>query len=229
MAKFTPSPLFSDIRNKIGGVVATKVRSGNMVRRKVSPIQPRSSAQRGVRSSFSYLSKLWSGSSMASNRAAWNSLAATIQKTDAIGNKFKLTGHQMFVQFNRNLRAIGLTEVLTVPASLAVLDTGAITLAKAGGPPITVLSVALTNAVTSAETAIIQATAPQSPGIASGGQRYRQIASEDSAGTWPYDFLAEYVAKFGTPTTGKVVYVRVKAVTEATGASSGWQSSSITI
>ena len=59
MAKILFSAVVGDARKKIGGVVFTKGSTGAVVRRKVSPTQPRTQDQRNVRASFSSLSKNW--------------------------------------------------------------------------------------------------------------------------------------------------------------------------
>ena len=106
MALVTYGPIVSDARKKIGGVVATKGHAGNFMRKKVSPIQPRTQSQRNVRSSFTAISKLWAGG-LSGNVAGWNAFAKATPKKDRFGNSVTLTGLQLFQSLSRNLNTIG--------------------------------------------------------------------------------------------------------------------------
>jgi len=127
MAKIQFSAVVGDARKKAGGVVFTKGRTGAVVRRKVSPTQPRSQAQRNVRSQFTAFSKMW-GTLSDAQRAAWTALAATATRKDVFGNVKVLTGLQLFQSCNRNLDSIGATEISDAPASLSAGAPGTLTL-----------------------------------------------------------------------------------------------------
>jgi hypothetical protein len=229
MAKVVYSAVVGDARNKAGGVVFTAGRFGSIVRRKVSPVQPRSSAQLNVRANFTALSKLWSDASMDTYRAAWIALAAGYPLKDVFGATHTLTGLQMFVRLNRALRTIGATLILPPPSTLVVPYPGNITLAKSGGPPITSLTVEPDVHCTAAEDAIVLATGGISPGRASGGARFRYIHHFAAASTYPVELIVDYVLKFGTPIIGRKVFVRVVYVNNTTGAQSLPSESVITI
>ena len=220
MAKLVYGPIVSDARNKEGGVVFTKTRFGSMARRKVSPTQPRSSSQMNVRASFTALSKLWSDATMDNYRAAWIALADSYPVKDVFGQSQKLTGHQMFVRLNRALQTISVNPILPAPASLSVPYPGTLTLAKAGGPPITSLSVDVATPPTAAEKGVIFATSPQSPGRATAGAKFRKLKLINSLTTLPSDILPEYITKFGAPPTGRKVFVRILFTNATTGAQS---------
>jgi hypothetical protein len=128
MAKIVFSALVNDVRKKTGGNVFTKGRSGAFVRRKVSPIQPRSVAQLNVRADFTYLSKLWSDPTMDNYRAGWIALAASYPKKDKFGATHNLTGLQMFVRLNRALHTIGVTAILAPPATLSAENLATLSL-----------------------------------------------------------------------------------------------------
>ncbi len=229
MAKVIYSPQVGDMRNKTGGTVHTKTRFGSMVRRKVSPTQPRTSYQMNVRANFTALSKLWSSASMAAYRAAWIGLAASYPVKDVFGQSQKLTGHQLFIGLNRALHNIGASVLLIPPTSLAALYPGTLTLAKSGGPPITTLTVQPASYATATEATVIDATPGISPGRNTAGARYRQVKMVSGVIAAPIDLFADYVTKFGTPIIGRQIYVRVRYVTIATGAQSLASEASITI
>lgn len=127
MGKIIFSAVVGDARKKVGGVVFTKGHAGAVVRRKVSPTQPRSSAQRNVRASFTDFSKLW-GTLSDDQRAGWIALAALYPRKDVFGQSHTLTGLQLFQSCNRNLVSIGVSSPITdPPASLKAPYPGAIT------------------------------------------------------------------------------------------------------
>lgn len=133
MAKIVFSAVVGDARKKVGGVVFTKVRSGAIVRRKVSPIQPRSSFQRNVRADFTSLSKSWGGLSD-SQRSGWIALAALSPRKDVFGASHTLTGLQLYQSCNRNLASLGLPAISDPPPNLQAGYPGLLTLStiKAG-------------------------------------------------------------------------------------------------
>jgi hypothetical protein len=227
MAKIVFSAVVGDARKKAGGVVFTKVRSGSIIRRKVSPIQPRSSAQMNVRASFTALAKLWSNASMATYRAAWIGLAASYPKKDTFGAAHTLTGLQLFVRLNRALATIGVAPILPPPTSLSVGYPGALTLVCTG-TPVSVLTVACATWNAATEEAMVYATAPQSAGRATAGAKFRFVYSFATGAGHPLDILAQYTAKFGAPISGRKIFIRVSYTHNVTGAQSLPSEASIT-
>ena len=229
MAKVVYSPQVGDMRNKTGGAVHTKTRFGSMVRRKVSPIQPRSAAQMNVRADFTALSKLWSDTTMDNYRAAWIALAASYPVKDVFGAAHNLTGLQMFVRLNRALQTQGQPVMLPPPASLNALYPGSLTLAKSGGPPITSLTVVPQHYTTAAEGLAIFCTPPTSAGRATAGARFRLIKTLNGVTSSAIECFSDFVTKFGTPIIGRQIFFRVVYTTLATGAQSLGSEAAITI
>ncbi len=216
MAKIVTSALVADIRNKIGGNVFTKARAGSMVRRKVSPIQPRSTAQRGVRAGFTALSKAWSGALMDdTKRAAWNALAALAPVKDKFGATVTLTGLQMFQKLNRILQTLAVPLIYTPPATLEASYPGELTV-TATAPGTLTVNPALHE--TASENAIVSAASQQSPGRSFVGNRYRVVGTFGPGGGWPFDIGAAYVAKYGNLIAGKKIGILVKYASVVTGA-----------
>lgn len=216
MAKVVYGPIVSDARNKEGGTVFTKTRFGSMIRRKVSPVQPRSTAQMNVRASFTALSKGWSGASMTDiTRAAWNALAAAYPSKDVFGATHTLTGHQIFLALNRALAWFSLGPIYTPPATLAATYPGTLTVVAIAGGALTVNSV---NPPAAGENGSIWAAAQQSPGRASIGNKYRLIDSTGVATAGPWNIKPGYENKFGAMIAGKKIPIMVKYTTVASGA-----------
>lgn len=219
MAKVAFSALVNDLRNKVGGNVFTKVRSGAMVRIKVSPTQPRTSAQTAVRANFTALSKAWDTISQ-SQRNGWIALAASLPKKDVFGNTFYLTGLQMFQALNRNLQEIGVAVIDDAPASVSVGAPGALTLVATAGTP--TLTVDAATEPATGEVPIIYATKPLNAGRKFVGKN-RQIldAAIAAATAGPWDIESLYTAKYGTLVAGQNINIGVKYVNNTTGAGSG--------
>jgi hypothetical protein len=129
--KVTYGPIVSDARKKIGGIVATKVHAGNMFRKKVAPVQPHSPRQLAVRGGLTNFAKAWSAQLSEAQRAAWSALAATVTRSDKLGNKYKLPGLALFVMLNQNLLLLGVPEILDAPADLSVDQYTALSITSA--------------------------------------------------------------------------------------------------
>jgi hypothetical protein len=219
MAKVVYSPQVGDMRNKTGGAVHTKTRFGSMVRRKVSPTQPRSSAQMNVRANFTALSKLWSDPTMDNYRAGWIGLADSYPVKDVFGQSQKLTGHQMFVRLNRALATVGIAAKLIPPSSLSASYPGALTIV-ATGAPVTVLTVAPTTVCAASELALVLATPGISRGRAGAGARFRLIGVYSDSPAPPWDIKTAYTNKFGAPISGRKCFIRIIYTSGVTGAQS---------
>lgn len=217
MAKVVYGPIVSDARKKIAGVVATKGHAGNFMRKKVSPIQPRTQSQRNVRSDFTGHAKGWQGLG-ASVIAGFNALAKATPKKDRFGNSVTLTGFQLFVSLSRNIDTVAGTPLTAVPASLVASSPGTLTVtATSGGTP--ALSVTPTTYPPTGEAAAIYGAAQISAGRTFVGKVYRLLLVVPyNVSPAPYNVLATYVAKFGALVSGKNVPILVKNINTTTGA-----------
>ena len=218
MAKVAYSAILTDLRNKVGGVVFTKVRSGPMVRIKVSPTQPRTAAQTAVRSNFSASSKAWDTITQA-QRNGWISLAAGLPRKDVFGNTYYMTGLQLFQQCNRNLASIGVASISDAPAGLSVGAPGALTLVATAATPL--LTVTAATAPGAAEVPLIFAIKPLHNGRIFTGNAYAIIDSAIAAATaGPWALTTLYPAKYGTLVVGQNINIGVRYINNTTGAGS---------
>lgn len=220
MAKVQLSPLLSDLRKKAGGVVFQKGRQGIITRRKVAPTQPRSGAQKSVRSGFSTNSKAWPGSGMDATRAAWESSAAGVTLHDRFGSAFKPTGLQFFQRINRNLQTIAIAPITTPPADQTVASPGTVTLTATTGTP-NVLSVAWTGTAGANDVPVVYAAAPQSAGRSTAGKKFTYLTKTTAAAASPFSLVTAYEAKYGALALRQKIFVQVAFVGNANGASSG--------
>jgi len=200
--------LVTDGRGKIGGHVASKNRSGAYLRTKVTPINPQTSAQSAVRSSFGAISQAWSGLTQALI-LAWNGAVADWQTTDIFGDLKKPTGKNLFLRLNQQLVTSGQAQITAPPAKLEMVEGVADTPLF----DLTNLELSLLNKYAGANANIVlYATPPMSQGTTFVTNRLRQIYSALGTGYSLTDAYSAYVAKFGTPSAGANVYVGVKYV-----------------
>ena len=222
MAKIQFGAIVSDARKKIGGIVFSKSRSGAFIRKKVSPVQPRTSDVRAVRANFTANSKAWSGLLSDSDRLTWSNLAATLLKRDVFGNAKTLTGAQLYQSLARNAHTIGHTPLLDAPSDQAVSDLGGLTLAVVSsetsplsGPGITCIPV---NMPATGEYCVFTAAAPQPAGRAFIGKgKFRIIrvvpgTEFPASPLTPLDITAAYENKFGQLSPGMTVHVQINNI-----------------
>ncbi len=206
-----------DGRGKSNGNVYAKNRAGNYIRTKVTPVNPRTGAQLGQRSSVSNLSQAWRALSEA-NRAAWNAAVVNFQKTDIFGDLRKPSGFNLYMRLNLNRLAIGESTIDIPPVPSGVNDIVLGTLTATDTPT---LSLAYTAAASGSSKIIVRATPPVSPGKSFVKSEFRKISTFVGNVASPLNLLSAYQAKFGSIETagGMKIFVETVAVDSATGTS----------
>ena len=216
MAKVVYGPIVSDARKKIGGIVATKGHAGNFMRKKVSPIQPRTQAQMVVRSQFSAHSKNWALLT-APVIAAFNALAKSIPKKDRFGASVTQTGLQLYQGLSRNIDTVEGTPLTAAPASLVASTPGDLTVVATHNHG--TFTVVPTHYPLTGEAAAVYAGPPIGLGKSYVGKTARFIKHFPYAGSpTAFDIKDAYRDKYGLFTTGKQIEVQVKNINITTGA-----------
>lgn len=211
------SALISQGSASIGGATFSKNRGGNYIRKRVAPVQPRSSAQQAIRASLSALSGQWKTLS-SSQLAAWSALASTITLKDSLGNSYIPTGNQLFVGLNATLTTCAETTITTAPgAPPAFADMLPIAATATAGTP----SFAITTSLGAAPTGfvfLVRATPQGSAGIAFyGTSKYRVIGKYAATAYASINALAFYNARFGALVAASKLSVRVSLVQISSG------------
>jgi len=115
MAKIAFSPLVNEVRGKMGTVVFTNAKNGPTARVHGSVRNPKSLAQRAVRSYLSKAAKTFK-TMTATQAAAWNAYGATITRHNPVtGDTFTLSGISAFVELTTKL--LQLNPTATIPMS----------------------------------------------------------------------------------------------------------------
>lgn len=209
--------LVVDGRGKIGGHVASKNRSSAYLRTKVTPVNPQTGYQLGVRNLFTQLSQAWRGLDQ-SQRDSWNGAVGDFARTNVFGDPVNPTGFNLFQRLNNNLITIGGAQISVPPLPSAVGEVVASELSAEDGTVGESLSLTLTAAVPAGTAVKVFATAPQSAGKSFVKSEYRLIDVLDPAEITPVNLLTAYQDKFGsTGQAGQKIFVKTVAVNTTTG------------
>lgn len=216
MARIKFGMMMTDARGKLGGHVFTKAKSGATIRTKVTPLNPKTSAQSEARSSLGANSQAWRTLSE-TQRLAWNSAAQEVSKTNAFGDTYFPSGKNYFTAVNNNLRNVG-SQILVDPPALVQM------------PGLTSVEVDLDLVAEQLDIApnfvgdevgiilVCNATSGQSAGRYNFSGKYRKFNGYALGGlpqnTAVYD---DYVSKFGVPSVGQKVSFEFYLVNAVTG------------
>jgi hypothetical protein len=211
MAKIALSGLISDIRGKVGGVVFAKNRTSGYSRIKVTPTNPRSSFQTGVRAILSEISQLWRQLTEG-QRQEWDNVAESITKSDGVGGRYKTTGKNLYVGLGANRKQIGLGALSSPPVFVEVQEPVITSLEVSVGDSEILLE---TDNIALGNTFVIEATKPLSAGVSFTKGLFRVIDITGDPGST--NIWNAYVAKFGAPKVGEKLAVRVIPIVTNTG------------
>lgn len=186
----------------VAGVTSSRNRYGQYRRSRATPVNPNSPAQGQVRARMAASAALWRTLTDA-QRAGWESLGATLTRTDALGHVYSLNGFSCFCSVNNGLAAMGSAQVLDAPANTTpeALLTGTLTVTAAA------MSLAYTDTPLGAGAKLFVFASPQR----SAGRQYegdlRLIHTSAAAAASPANIKAGYDAKFGVPVVGNKIFV----------------------
>jgi hypothetical protein len=200
---------------KVGGHVASHNRGGAYLRTKVTPVNPNTSFQAGVRNRLATIATSWKGLT-AAQRLNWNAAVSLYKGTDIFGDIRQPSGFNLYQKLNNNLSRAGVA-ALTVPplpVALAVITTGVLASVHAGAMTITfTVDPVLTGAVIE-----VKATPPMSPGVSFVKSQFRVLGLLPTITAHVATITTIYNAKFGAPAVaGQVVYVKLAMISNVTG------------
>jgi hypothetical protein len=213
MAKIQFGMMMTDARGKLGGQVFSKNRAGAYIRSKVTPSNPQTLDQQANRALLGSTSRGWSGLTQA-QRDAWNTAVVNWPMKTIFGATSIPSGKSLYVMLNKNLLAIGGTEITTPPtkADTPVLGlTGVqvdissqtIVLSKEGATGDFVLQ--------------LRATPILTKGTSNAKNRFRVIYAATNEDYVPTDAYTAWVNRFGVFTVGANVQFSVALISPTTG------------
>lgn len=118
----------SDARGSVGGLTASMVRGGNIIKKKANPSHQYNPGQNKIRSILGWLSRQW-GTLTENQRDSWGAWAIDHPGTDKFGDPFIMSGFNAFVMLNHHAVRFGGGAAMSVlpptdppPAALGVLQ-----------------------------------------------------------------------------------------------------------
>lgn len=188
----------------VGARTSSRNRSGQYVRQRAIPTQPRTPSQVAARASLSDISASWRGLTDA-ERAAWNAFGQSFTVTNSLGSTINLTGAQCYTKVN-TVNVLNGDAVVTIPPSLPAFDPVTVTGITVNGTS-AAFTVDGTNPASGTDFMVFASPA-LSAGVSFNG-RYSWIQTSSTFTSGHMSILAGYTAKFGAPITGKKYFVKI--------------------
>lgn len=209
MAKLKFGMIVTEGSGKLGGHVLARNRSGAYARTKVTPVNPATTYQQNARNELATRSQGWRGLTQ-NQRDAWNGAVNDFARTDIFGDLRNPTGKNLYTLININLVNSGFPPVNVPPLPSAVPSITATSATIAVGT--TQFDVAFTATGIISDAIHIWVTDGLSPGVGFAKNRYRFLRHVLGNATSPVNIWAYYIARFGTPTPGTKIFVKLRYV-----------------
>ena len=192
---------------KLGLTVTFPGRNGLIRRMKVTPRNPRTSAQQVIRQNLATQAAAYDQLTD-TEQEAWIAAAAQIQSKPSLGQRGPLTGFQLFTKVNCALLVIGADPVTAPPAKalLSPLPIDGLDITNTGGN----LTIRLHTTGSPPDGTMLRACAPQNSGCRR-GVGYRVVGILGSPVSNYVNITSAYTGRFGMPAVGKRVFVSVNA------------------
>lgn len=214
MARVLFGDIVVDMRNKSGGHVYAKNRSGSYKRTKVTPVNPQTSFQQAQRQQLGSFSAAWRGLTEL-QRQSWITAAPSFPVTNIFGQPMTLTGANLYVAFNKNLTNAGGSTIATAPSPVAIPSLAIDTLA--GDVSSTSLGFNINTATVPAGFALMVFATP----LVGAGRyfvknKYRMLGVFTATAN-AVDIYTEWTARFGSLVAGQKIYVSCFLVSTVSG------------
>jgi hypothetical protein len=188
----------------VGARTSSRNRSGQYVRQRAIPTQPRTPAQVAARASLSDQSASWRGLTDP-QRAAWNAFAQSFTVTNSLGTTINLTGAQCFVKVNTTNVKNGDAAVTAPPALPSFLTNTCTGLVATAGTP----TLEISGTAPAMGTKFMVYASPQlSAGVSFNG-KYVWLQTSQTFTSGEMSILTAYTARYGALIAGKKLFVKV--------------------
>lgn len=235
MAKIKLSSIgITNISGKAGGSVYSRNRGGSYVKNFSMPSNTITDARQFVRGMFGVIAGYWR-TLTETQRQSFVDQAPNYPTTDVFGDAKVLSGNALHQKLNQQLLLAGLSaisEALTPQGTNPVLDASGQMTVDVTSQSVGFEFVLATDNGVANNVYILEMTPPMSPSVKNVSNRYRVIGSsvqnggttplnnainEDAFATNSLALWGLYTSKFGAPSAGDVVYLRIKAINPVTG------------
>jgi hypothetical protein len=188
----------------VGARTSSRNRSGQYIRQRAIPTQPRTIAQVAARAALGDVSAGWRGLT-AAQRAAWNAFALSFTVNNSLGTAINLTGAQCYVKVNTvNLKNSSAT-VNTPPALPAFVACTVTAVTAVSATPL----IELAGTTPAAGTVYMIFASPQlSAGVTFNG-KYAWLQTSTTFTTGFLSLQTTYAARYGALIAGKQIFVKV--------------------
>lgn len=218
--KYTPSALVSEFSGAQGSTVASHNRFGPYFRNRTIPVNPNTALQVASRNLLKAASAAWRVLTDA-QRAAWEAVAATIPRVDALGRTYYQDGHQYFVSTCIAVKTYLASAAFPTDPATIVTPVDLTSCVSTLAATIPTFNSVYTATPLAALTKIVLSASPQfSAGIQYVGlNRLRFVQISAAAAASPENGLAAYNALFGTLVAGKKVLIKHQVLSSTGGRS----------
>lgn len=201
MAKVKFGAMMVDARGKLGGQVFSKNRGGAYIRTKVTPSNPNSLSQSGVRSIFGSISSGWS-SLTDQERASWNNAVDDYKQTDVFGDLKTPSGKALYQRLNQNLLLSGQAQLDQAPGlEVAPENTTSAVNIPIGDDLIELADLPSVSGVF----VVVRASGSVTQGTSNVKNQLRVISYQNTSTFSDGDLWTDYLSVFGTPADGQKI------------------------
>lgn len=229
MAQVKYSAVVAGASGKVGGNVFARNKSGAYVRQWAKPTNPNTVRQSEVRTMLAGSASAWRGLTPA-QQAGWDTLAATVTRTNRLGEAYTPTGRQIFIESFMNLTKTFITPLTNAPLEFSGPDyevAGTYTAEETVAGTLSTFELSVNPAMADT-TVVVQATKPFTSPKGNYTNDYRQLNGYAPSAT--IDLLTDYGTAFGTAMpVGSVIAVRMALLNKLTGVQSPWAYDTLTV
>lgn len=189
----------------VAGTTFSHNRFGQYTRNRRAPVNPNSTAQGIVRARMANNAAAWRALTD-TQRAGWESLGASITRTDALGSSYTLNGFMCYCSVNNNKLAAGDAVISDAPLLVdpGTLASATITLTAAA------FSIAYTATPLGAGIRLFVYVSPTKSAGRAFNADYRLLSVTAAAAASPANVYAAYIARFGVPVVGQRIFLSLE-------------------
>jgi hypothetical protein len=216
MAKVGFAGGVGEIRNSAGNVTYSRNRGGAYQRERVIPSNTITTARTNVRNALSAVSKAWAATLNEEERATWRAFAENHSGPSKLGQRSHLSGFDWFCRLNQYQQLSGRPFIVAPPAIPTVTRPTKFSVVTPGGAGAWTIS-NITPAPSVNEYLLIWGTQLLSVGRSNVNSFLRFITFTPTHPPSSFNIRANWIAKFGTPSTGMRVGIGITTISSRTG------------
>jgi len=199
MAKYRPGPLATDISGTIGSTVFSRGRSGPILRRQQPHRKNTTARQANARANFASASSSWKLLS-ATLKLAWTKAAESIGTQDA-DPSLRMTGFALFMQMYGTYAAFPTWSSSVLPTGIA--SSPLLLIVPSAHVDVPEFNIIPYGPGVSNDALVFFRCATNKLDYTSSHWRSWKWIGVDTYSSFPVDFMAGYLAAFGTPSFGE--------------------------